>query len=202
MFCLYTVTTVFVKLNAKDLRFDPIAQNKQSANREANMAKVIRWQGDGTFDQEVVGESHYQEDLRRLAGGERRQQTTARLVCESNNQHDALAVRVEIGGKTIGHLSRNDARQFRVLLKAGRSEGAIVELPAVIVTGRDGVCGVYLSVTETSARSTMRFDKPSFVRRHYTLLWVIAVIFLVSIGGSPIGLVLAIGLIYYRLKRW
>lgn len=119
------------------------------------MANVIRWQGDDTFDQEVVGESHYQEDLRKLAGGERRKYLTARLVCESDNKFDAESVRVEIGGKTIGHLSRDDAREHRALLMRAGQRGAIVELPAVIATGERGVSGVYLSVTEADARAIL-----------------------------------------------
>lgn len=147
------------------------------------MAKVIRWQGDGSFDQEVVGESHYQEALRKLAGGERRKHTTAQLICESNNPHDKLAVRVEIGGKTVGHLSSDEAQAHRILLQAGKQAGAIVELPAVIVTGESGVAGVYLSVTEMAARSTLDFSKQSFVRRHFTALVVVCVLLLIAAGA-------------------
>ena len=110
------------------------------------MAKVLRWSGDGDFPAGVVGESHYQKDLKRLAGGERRKQTTARLICESNNEYDPKAVRVEIDGKTVGHLSREDARAHRKKLAALSQAGAIVEVPAVIVTGSEGVCGVYLDL--------------------------------------------------------
>lgn len=119
------------------------------------MAKVIQWQGDDTYDQEVVGESHYQDALRKLRGDERRKYTTARLVCESNNPFDDQAVRVEIGGKTVGHLSREDARSHRVLLRKARQGGAIIELPAVIATSERGVSGVYLSVTENDLAAMM-----------------------------------------------
>lgn len=163
------------------------------------MTKIIRWQGDGTFDQEVVGESHYQEALRKLAGGERRKHTTAQLICESDNPHDKLSVRVEIGGQTIGHLSSNDARAHRALLQAGGQGGAIVELPAVIVTGSSNVCGVYLSVTEAAARSTLDF---TFVRRHFIALVIVAIALMLTGIGAVIGLPMAIGLVWYRLKRW
>lgn len=151
------------------------------------MTKIIRWQGDGTFDQEVVGESHYQEALRKLAGGERRKHTTAQLICESNNPHDKLAVRVEIDGKTIGHLSSNEARAHRALLKGGGQGGAIVELPAVIVTGESNVCGVYLSVTEAAARSTLKFRSISPAKQIWQR-WLIGLVIALALFGLGLAL--------------
>lgn len=110
------------------------------------MPKMLRWHGDGSFDGAVVGESHYQKDLKKLAGGERRKPATARLVCEKDNPYDRQAVKVEISGKTIGHLSSDEARAHRRKLKTMKQEGAMVECDAVIVTGREGLCGVYLDL--------------------------------------------------------
>jgi predicted Zn-ribbon and HTH transcriptional regulator len=62
---------------------------------------------------EVVGESHYQENLWALAGGHSvdriRCAVTAVLVPEPENEHDSNAVKVLIEGRLVGHLSREDA---------------------------------------------------------------------------------------------
>lgn len=62
---------------------------------------------------EVVGESHYQDDLWRLAGGPSasriRLTVTAELVPEPDNPHDRNAVKVLIDGRLVGYLSREDA---------------------------------------------------------------------------------------------
>ncbi len=110
------------------------------------MPQVLTWKGPGAFQEEIVGESHYQPALKRLAGGEKRQPATARLICESNNPHDANAVRVEIFGQTVGHLPRDEAPAYRRRLAALQQSGAIVECDAVIVTGWDGLIGVYLDL--------------------------------------------------------
>jgi len=80
--------------------------------------------GSGAFALPIVGESYYQEALEAICGprsdeGEDRR-VEARLVLEDDNPHDSMAVRVEIEGQTVGHLSREHARQYRNQLeKAG-----------------------------------------------------------------------------------
>ena len=72
--------------------------------------------GPGTFEIEVVGESHYQEALVQICGGRSEESarfvTTAVLVLDDDNPYDAKAVRVEIDGHAVGHMSRENARQF------------------------------------------------------------------------------------------
>ena len=71
----------------------------------------------GSHDLEVVGESHYQDALWRVAGGrttERvRVETQAMLVREPDNPYDANAIAVWIEGSTVGYLCRDDARAYR-----------------------------------------------------------------------------------------
>ena len=73
----------------------------------------------GSEDVEVVGESFYQDNLWKLAGGrsqsgERvRQEISAMLVAEVGNPYDANAVAVWINGRKVGHLSREIARLYR-----------------------------------------------------------------------------------------
>lgn len=75
----------------------------------------------------AVGESYYQDALRELvensadpgpnwpfAGAQC--EVTARLVPEADNPYDDQAVRVEIDGRKVGHLSRAEARKYRRVL--------------------------------------------------------------------------------------
>lgn len=76
-------------------------------------------QGHGDYDQPIVGESHYQPALRRLKSSKAKPFFRARLVREDSNPYDNQAVRVDIEGKTVGYLSREDARDWRT--QGGRS---------------------------------------------------------------------------------
>src|SRR5262245_38063111 len=77
--------------------------------------------GPGTFEVHVVGTSHYQDALEAICGGRTAEgvqfPVAAILVPEDGNLHDPRAVRVDIRGATVGHLSRADARQYRAGLK-------------------------------------------------------------------------------------
>ena len=111
----------------------------------------------GVDDLEVVGESHYQGALWRLAGTEDRSERvrtsiTALLVPEVDNPHDPHAVAVWVDGLKVGHLGRYDARLYRPgILALHLSEGCPVAVPGVIAGGglgcdRKGLLGVFLSV--------------------------------------------------------
>lgn len=108
-------------------------------------ASAFRQRGSGNFDVEVVGESHYQDALLRVAGsGEVRHPCEARLVLEDGNPYDSQAVRVEIGGRTVGYLSRVDARRYRARVT---DKGLDVSCSAVIVGGGKGrSLGVWLDL--------------------------------------------------------
>lgn len=75
---------------------------------------------------DVVGESKFQDNLRALKGSyEHDLKVTAILVREPSNTNDANAVRVEIGGKQVGYLTREMAAQYK-LKEAGRCSAKIV----------------------------------------------------------------------------
>jgi hypothetical protein len=97
--------------------------------------------GPGSYDIEVVGESHHQKELEIICGGRSDQcarvKTTAILVLEDDNPYDSKAVRVEIGGYTVGHLSRENARQYRKRLKEAGHPCIIASCKALIVGGWD-----------------------------------------------------------------
>lgn len=84
--------------------------------RQGNTAPSFAWPPTGHFITDVVGESFSQPQLRHLAGNHGdesvNRQMTAVLVPYSN-PHDDMAVRVEINGYAVGHLSRTDARMYR-----------------------------------------------------------------------------------------
>ncbi|PTL78675.1 HIRAN domain-containing protein [Vitiosangium sp. GDMCC 1.1324] len=89
----------------------------------------------------VVGESHYQPALERLAGGRSdesvRVDVVATLKREPDNRYDTNAVVVLIEGRQVGYLSREDAPVFQPLLKEMEARGEVATCSAVIVGGWD-----------------------------------------------------------------
>ena len=124
--------------------------------RQGGLRSIIsvKLKGDGSFDVEVVGESHYQTALESICGPRTRDSTSkhveAVLVLDDSNKYDPKAVRVEINGKIVGHLSREDAQTYRDKLDAMKRPGARATCAAHIVGGWDrgsgdrGSYGVYL----------------------------------------------------------
>lgn len=172
------------------------------------MSGVLRLTGVGSYEVDVVGESYYQDALKQIANGERRRRVVAQLVCEKDNPHDTQAVKVLIEGATIGHLSRDMARVHRRQLREAQQPEASAECEAVVVTGKDGVSGVYLDLpydeddwNEFSELITPTIKRP-FVRRHFMGLSIVALVLMLSGAGLPIGLPLAAYLVYYRLRKW
>lgn len=75
----------------------------------------------GGYLVDIVGESHYQEALEAASGGRTSEGAkvplvTAQLVREASNRYDANAVRVDLGGHTVGYLSREHAPVFHPML--------------------------------------------------------------------------------------
>lgn len=113
--------------------------------KKQTQEQVLHIEGEGDYDLDVVGESHYQDALLSICGRRtaesQRKQVVARLVHEDTNPHDNQAIRVEIGGKTVGYLSREEARSLRQeLVKLGHP-GITVECDAIIVGGWDKGAG-------------------------------------------------------------
>lgn len=76
----------------------------------------------GEYAYSIVGTSFYQDALQKIAGEHTgkmaRLHTIAHLVPDPKNKYDDKAVRVDIAGHTVGHLSKEDARSFRRRLGA------------------------------------------------------------------------------------
>lgn len=68
----------------------------------------------------------------------------AHLIMETNNRHDKNAVRVEIAGLQVGHLSRADAKAYRQLIGATGTPNAVGRCEAKITHHGDDVWSVRL----------------------------------------------------------
>jgi hypothetical protein len=103
---------------------------------------------------EVVGESHYQEHLWRLAGGMQTERircaVQAVLVPEPDNPHDRNAICVLIDDGVVGYLSREDAVVYRPGLDLlMEKHGGYIALEGQIIGGGQrsgglGMLGVFL----------------------------------------------------------
>lgn len=112
--------------------------------------EVVRLSSNGRIC--VVGESHYQSALSILAGGrdcrpwENAFATSATLVPEPDNPYDDNAVRVDIGGRTVGYLGRDDAASYQPVLLDMLPTAAVGSCPAFVCGGGDHFYGVFLSL--------------------------------------------------------
>ena len=110
--------------------------------------------GTGDFNQPIVGEASYQDELRRIAAGrtQRGERVEFRvvLISEPNNKYDrnAVAVHAENGG-VIGYLSREDAREYQPAITAlMKSRGSYPCCNAVMAGGQGTKAniGVWLDI--------------------------------------------------------
>jgi len=92
----------------------------------------------------VAGESHYQEALREIVGSatatEIAVDTEAVLVPEPSNPHDANAVMVQIDGKLVGYLPRDEAVAYGPALAELGQRGR-TGLCEARIAGRGGESG-------------------------------------------------------------
>ena len=88
----------------------PAKQAQKRASKPTSRAPVA---GHGDYSHEVVGESHYQDAIRRIKASKDKPFHRARLIAEDTNPHDNLAVRVDLDGATVGYLPRAAARAWR-----------------------------------------------------------------------------------------
>jgi hypothetical protein len=127
--------------------------NAEHLPREAAPGGPVRY--GGLHELEVVGESHYQDALWRIVGGRSTERVSfdvdsCCLVGEPGNPFDANAISVQIGGATVGYLSRADAAEYGPgLLALEAKEQRSIALAGVIVGGGvradgPGMLGVWL----------------------------------------------------------
>lgn len=135
-----------------------IGLQKELEERKSQINENIAftWPSVGNFDFEVVGESNYQDSLRKLGANATDTRLlpafTAILFPENNNKFDKMAVRVDIDGITVGYLSREDAREYRKFLNRKGIAGKATSCDATLTGGfvkNDGTrasYGVYLDI--------------------------------------------------------
>lgn len=91
------------------------------------------------YEFEIVGESNYQDAIKRLAGDHGTKSSAGEfraLLIPEDNPHDHLAVRVDGEGVgTIGYMSRDDARSFRRRLAAKKLGDSVTVCSAVTAGG-------------------------------------------------------------------
>jgi hypothetical protein len=108
------------------------------------------------FNVIVVGVSFYQAVLGKICGNKREVLVQATMVPEEDNLHDSNAVRIEIQGETVGHLSRENAFKWRGKMTSEGFSDAIT-CPAKIRWDRafaeGGSYGVWLDVDLTLSDS-------------------------------------------------
>jgi hypothetical protein len=105
----------------------------------------------------VVGTSHYQDALLELSGRqgdeEIRLEKVAIFVPEPGNPHDPNAIAVQIDGRLVGYLSRDENRRWLDVVAGSQSVGA-----EAMIAGKGGTTGlgVFLRLpTPTEARAQM-----------------------------------------------
>lgn len=114
----------------------------KTGTARGGIAPVFDWPRSGSYAGEVVGESHYQDHLRRLVGDHGDEaaelETVAVLVPDSTNAYDDKAVRVEIEGLAVGHLPKDAARVYRKKLKAKGQNNVPASCGALVMGGYIG----------------------------------------------------------------
>lgn len=98
--------------------------------------------GQAAYRVDVAGESFYDDSFKELCGERTiegiRTEVIAQMELCDDNPHDNRAVRVTIRGHQVGHLSREDARAFRRLVRYGAlAEHEVFQCAAIIVGGWD-----------------------------------------------------------------
>jgi len=77
---------------------------------------------------DVVGESHYQRELEEISGGRTEDgvdlSVNAELVPQDDNPHDQNAVAVQVNGKIVGFLPREQAAAYRSAGRGREKHGA------------------------------------------------------------------------------
>ncbi len=102
---------------SKAARRERVARSTAVPTEQTSSNQPFHWPALGEYEFEVVGESHYQGVLQRLAGNHGTESADVEIIAElqldNNNPHDPKAVAVRVGGQTVGYMSREDAKSFR-----------------------------------------------------------------------------------------
>lgn len=131
---------IFVALLAGGLLVYFLNRNPAPTSARARSVNpALQRDGDGSYETEIVGESHYQDALRAIAGPEapsgHQLEVRAQLIPEPSNPHDGNAVAVFINGQKVGYLARDLAAVWTALLIRRGHPSATMEVDALITGG-------------------------------------------------------------------
>lgn len=130
-----------------------LARARSVAERAAE--QFLHLSGSGDYEQELVGESHYQQQLALITGGKEELsaeiEKTALVSFDDENEHDDQAVVVTIEGLRVGFFARDDARRYRREIARLANGGEVMVCGALITGGWDdglsqGSFGVRLDI--------------------------------------------------------
>jgi hypothetical protein len=135
----------------------PAINHLQAGNISTMTGQLMKIDGPGEYAFDIVGESHYQDALNRIAGPKTEEGVEyfceADLRPEPSNPHDQNAVAVFIDELKVGYLSSVDALAWTTALaNANWPGGSSARVDAVIVGGwfrsggREGSYGVKLDL--------------------------------------------------------
>lgn len=117
-----------------------------SASADTTSVRATVYSGGETLG--VAGESYYQDALRQIMGSPAtaglRKSGVAVLVPQHGNPFDDNAVQVQIDGRPVGHLSRDDAALYRPGVLKLMEGGSHVALHATVSCGGGSSYGVFL----------------------------------------------------------
>jgi len=127
-----------------------------SARAEAAMPLMLA-KGRG-FTFEIVGESHYQNAIAKVAGPKSsagcKVETTAQLVFNDGNAHDLNAIGVLLDGRVAGFVPRDQAAAMRAaILRINPDERPVICRAKIVGgwlsdDGDEGAYGVKLSLAQ------------------------------------------------------
>lgn len=162
------------------------------------MAAKVRIDGDGVFRVAIVGESHYQDALQAVGRGMKagdRKAVEAEVIPEKGNRYDPNAVCVQIAGKTVGYIKREQNEQFRRHLTELGHRDATVVCRAQLRRGQKGrgelgLLGVWLDLPEAFvvptyvSRIDVKLDVRQKRKRGCLGCLSIVALMLISLGGG------------------
>lgn len=129
---------------------------------------MLHWPATGLFPVKVVGAWFYRNELSGIAenqpGNSALVFCTALLIPERGNPHDPNAVLVMVGSEKIGHLSRENALEFRGRLNSLDLGGQTTRCGAVISGGLETAGRIYDYITELDLdlSSVPRSEEPAY----------------------------------------
>jgi hypothetical protein len=117
------------------------AEPLRSTSPPIQNAQALTWPNRDEFECEVVGESHYQDNIARALKLWQKHMGDVPLIAlltpEANNKHDRNAVSVTIGGAMVGYLERDFAPIYRERLIAEGMGLVPVHCQAMITGGHE-----------------------------------------------------------------